>query len=73
MMKILKLKNIIKDIKKFIDWKKKLNDTAIKDIRNLYRLEKKTKKLKQLKIEYLDIIRTFLQLQKIKKKIIINH
>ena len=41
-------------------------ENIIKDIRNLFRLEKK---LKQLKIEYLETLRIFLS---IKKKIIIN-
>ena len=40
-----------------------------KDIGNLFRLKKK--KLKQLKIEYLEISRIFLRMRR-KKKIIIN-
>ena len=43
--------NIIKDIKNFSRLKK-LNYTAIKDITNLFRLEKETK-------AYLDILRIF--------------
>ena len=45
--------------------KKKLNYTAIKDKRNRFRQEKK---LKQLKIEYFEILRIFLSMKK--KKII---
>ena len=43
-------------------------ENIIKDIRNLFRLKKK---LKQLKIEYLEILRIFLSMKN-KKKIIIN-
>ena len=42
-------------------------ENIIKDIRNIFRLEKK---LKELKIEYLRILKIFVSL---KKKIIINH
>ena len=42
-------------------------ENIIKDIRNIFRLEKK---LKELKIEYLQILKIFVSL---KKKIIINH
>ena len=41
--------------------KKELNYTAIKDIRNLFRLQKK---IKQLKIEYLEILKIFLSMKK---------
>ena len=44
------------------------NYTGIKDIRNRLRLKNK---LKQLKIEYLQVLRMFLSMKK-KKKIIIN-
>ena len=44
------------------------NYTGIKDIRNRFRLKNK---LKQLKIEYLQVLRMFLSMKK-KKKIIIN-
>ena len=44
------------------------NDTAIKDIRSLFRVKKK---LKELKIQYLQILRIFLSIKK-KKKIIVN-
>ena len=63
--------NIIKDIRNLFRPKKELNYTAIKDIGNLFRLEKEKKKLKKLKIEYLEILRIFLSMKK-KKKIIIN-
>ena len=64
----LKEENIIKDIRNLFRLKQELNYTAIKDIRNF--LEKK-KKLYQLKMEYLDILRVLLSM-KMKKKIIIN-
>ena len=63
----LENENIIKDIGNIFRLKKELNYTAIKDIRNLFRLKKKPK---QLKIEYLEILRIFLSMKK--KKIIIN-
>ena len=47
--------------------KKNLNYTAIKDKRNPFRREKN---LKQLKIEYFEILRIFLSMKK--KKIITN-
>ena len=47
--------------------KKNLNYTAIKDKRNRFR---QGKKLKQLKIEYFEILRIFLSMKK--KKIITN-
>ena len=65
----LKEENIIKDIRNLFKLKQELNFTAIKDIRKL--LEKK-KKLYQLKMEYLEILRVLLRM-KMKKKIIINH
>ena len=65
----LKEENIIKDIRNLFRLKQELNFTAIKDIRKL--LEKK-KKLYQLKMEYLEILRVLLRM-KMKKKIIINH
>ena len=65
----LKEENIIKDIRNLFRLKQELNYTAIKDIRKL--LEKK-KKLYQLKMEYLEILRVLLRM-KMKKKIIINH
>ena len=52
----LKEENIIKDIRNLFRLKQELNYTAIKDIRKL--LEKK-KKLYQLKMEYLEILRVF--------------
>ena len=64
----LKEENIIKDIRNLFRLKRELNYTAIKDIRKL--LEKK-KKLYQLKMEYLEILRVLLRM-KMKKKIIIN-
>ena len=64
----LKEENIIKDIRNLFRLKQELNFTAIKDIRKL--LEKK-KKLYQLKMEYLEILRVLLRM-KMKKKIIIN-
>ena len=64
----LKEENIIKDIRNLFRLKQELNYTAIKDIRKL--LQKK-KKLYQLKMEYLEILRVLLRL-KMKKKIIIN-
>ena len=69
-MKSLSLKeeNIIKDIRNLFRLKKKEpNNAAIKDIRNLVRQKKN---LKQLKIEYLEILRIILSMKK--KKIIIN-
>ena len=58
--------NVIKDIRNFFRLKKELNYTATKDIRNV--LDEK-KKRKQLKIEYLQILRIFLSM---KKKIIMK-
>ena len=57
----------IKGIRNFFRLKKEVNYTAIKDTRNLFRREKK---LKQLTIEYSEILRIFLSMKK--KKIIIN-
>ena len=57
---------IIKNIKNFFRLKNEQNYTGIKDLRNLFRLEEETK---QLKIEFLEILRIFLSM---KKKIIIN-
>ena len=59
---------IIKDIWNLFRLKKEQNDTVIKDIRNLFRIKKE---LKELKIYYLEVLRTFLSIKK-KKKIIIN-
>ena len=61
----LEEENIIKDIGNLFILKKELNYLAIKDIRNFFRLEKK-----QLKMEYLEILRIFLGMKK--KKIVIN-
>ena len=58
--------NIIKDIRNPFRLNEELNYTAIKDIKSLFRPEKK---VKQLKIEYLEILKIFLSM---KKKIIIN-
>ena len=44
-------------------------EKTIKNIRNIFR---KKKKLKQLNIEYLEILRIFLSMKN-KKKIVINH
>ena len=55
----LEEENIIKDIRNLSRIKIKQNYTAIKDIKNPFRLEKK---LKQLKIEYLEILRIFLNI-----------
>ena len=67
-MKNLRLEeeNIIKDIRNPFRLNEELNYTAIKDIKSLFRPEKK---VKQLKIEYLEILKIFLSM---KKKIIIN-
>ena len=63
-----KEENLNKDIRNLFRLKEKeLNYTAIKDIRDLFRQKKK---LKQLKIEYLEILRIFLSMKK--KKVIIN-
>ena len=59
----LEEKNIINHTRNL---KKELNYTPIKDIRNLFGLEKETK---AIKIEYLEILRIFSSMQ---KKIIIN-
>ena len=59
---------IIKDIRNLFILKKGLNHNSIKDIINLFRQEKK---LKQLKIEYSEILKTFLSMKK-KKKILKN-
>ena len=37
---------IIKDVRSFLRQKKEINYTVIKDVRNLFRLEKKPKQLK---------------------------
>ena len=58
--------NIIKETRNLFRLKNKLNYTAIKDIRNLFKQEKN----KAIRIEYLEILRTFLSIKK--KKIIIN-
>ena len=58
---------IIKNIRNFFRLKNEQNYTGIKDLRNIFRLEEETK---QLKIEYLEILRIFLSMKK--KKIIIN-
>ena len=60
--------NIIEDIGNHFTLSKELNHTAIKDIRNLFRQKKK---LKRLKVEYLETLRAFLSMKK-KKKIFIN-
>ena len=62
----LEEKNIINHTRNLFRLKKELNYTPIKDIRNLFGLEKETK---AIKIEYLEILRIFLSMQ---KKIIIN-
>ena len=49
---------IIKNIKNFFRLKNEQNYTGIKDLRNLFRLEEETK---QLKIEYLEILRIFFE------------
>ena len=64
----LKEEKIIKYIRHLFRLKNEQNYTAIKDIRNAFR--HKRKKLKELKIEYLKILRVFLSMKK--KKIIIN-
>ena len=56
------MENIIKDIRNLLRLKKQLNYTAVKDIRNLLRGLKKTQK--QLKIEYLELLRIFLSMKK---------
>ena len=58
--------NIIKYIRNPFRLNQEINCTPIKDIRILFRLEKK---LKLLKVEYLEILKMFLSM---KKKIIIN-
>ena len=70
-MEILSLEeeNIIKEIRNLFRLKAERNYTAIKDIRNHFRQEKK---LKQLKIEYIEILRDFLSMKKKKKIIIIQ-
>ena len=60
--------NIIKDIRNLFRLTKKQNYTAVKDTWNLFWLKKK---LKELKIWYLEILRIYLRMKK-KKKIIIN-
>ena len=52
----LEEENIIKDIRNLFRLKIELNYTEIKDIRNLFRLKIK---LKQLKAEYLEILKSF--------------
>ena len=63
----IKEENIIKVIKNLFRVKKELNCNAIKVIRNLFRHKKK---LKQLMVEYLEVLRIFLSIKK--KKIITN-
>ena len=60
-----KEKSITKDRKNHFRLRKEIDYTAIKDIRNLYRLEKNTKAIK----DYLEILRILLRM---KKKININ-
>ena len=55
---------IIKDIRNLFGLKKELNDTAIRNIKNLFRREIETM------VEYLEILRIFLSPNK--KKIVIN-
>ena len=62
----LQKENIIKDIRNIFSLKKEQNYPINKDIRNPFRQEKK---LKQLKKEYLEILRIFLSM---KKKIVIS-
>ena len=52
---------IIKDITNLCRLKKEQNYTAIKDRRNPFRLEKE---IKQLKIEYLEILKIVLSMKK---------
>ena len=52
----LEIENRIEDIRNRFRLKKRQNYAAVRDIRNLFRKEKK---LKQLKIRYYDILRTF--------------
>ena len=59
---------LIKDKINLFRLKKELNNTPAKYIRNLL---EEIKKLKQLKIEYLEMLRILLSIKK-KKKIIIN-
>ena len=59
--------NIIKDMRNLFILKKEQNYTAIKDIRNLLNQKKK---LKQLNIEYLEILTIFSSMKK--NKITIN-
>ena len=64
---ILEEENIIKDIRKPFRLKKELNYTAIIDTRNIFRLEKETKAIKDR------ILRNIKNLLSMKaKKIIIN-
>ena len=63
----IKEENIIKGIKNLFRVKKELNCNAIKVIGNLFRHKKK---LKQLMVEYLEVLRIFLSIKK--KKIITN-
>ena len=58
--------NIIKDIRNPFRLNQEINYTPIKDITILFRIEKK---IKQLKVEYFEILKMFLSM---KKKIIIN-
>ena len=51
-MKISKIKYVMN----FLDWKKEINDTTIKDIRNLLRLEKENKVIKDIIIRGIKII-----------------
>ena len=62
----LEEKNIINHTRNLFRLKKELNYTPVKDIINLFGLEKE---MKAIKIEYLEILRIF---SSMKKKIIIN-
>ena len=57
MMEIFQEEKVTKNIRNLLRLKKELNYIAMKDIRNLLRLEKK---LKQIKREYLEILRILL-------------
>ena len=62
----LEEKNIINYTRNLFRLKKELNYTPVKDIRNLFGLEKE---MKAIKIEYLEILRIF---SSMKEKIIMN-
>ena len=62
-----KEKKIITDIRNLFRLKKKQSDSAIKSVRNLFRLKTE---IKAIKIQYLEILRTFLSMKK--KKIFIK-